>query len=501
MDLHGSDRDGRRQIGAPSFQSDHTKQAAATPSEAVQSGASSPDSRPGRGEPDAGKSSPSPCSCGFCDGVTVEVDKVDLHSGAVEVESFERMSRRPKCPNCGGRNVQYRNSYTAHAADLARRLGARRCDAYAVTVTLDAEAVERAGLDGETTYKVWTGDGAPWSRARRALKRRDGGAVYLGTLSARPSDGVYHLHIVLVTTLRTADVREAFHVAGLDAYVQSPRPNESAEGFAARKAAYAFDNAAHGPSARFVSSRGKGAGYDSETAVQRRRNAVQSDSPGGESGESPDQSAPGGPTPPRGVLEETNDANGDDQEAKTRETAPKTSPVEAESTGETDERAPPVQLGGDTYGDRDAYMGAVRRRFTGRVGTRVQVVGLGPAKLLKVHRRDGDVRCVLHPAVGTEAVEVSWTEVTVESAPLLRQPRGFDATHNSPSRSMNEQTGAPESTAESDPVERFNEAANTSRVTVELDDGRRRVTEKNHDTGETRQYTKPPRNEAEAIHR
>ena len=72
----------------------------------------------------------------------------------------------------------------------------------------------------------------------------------MGTLSARPSDGTYHLHIVLVTELHTADVREAFHVAGLDAYIQSPRPNESAEGFAARKAAYAFDNAAHGPTAR-----------------------------------------------------------------------------------------------------------------------------------------------------------------------------------------------------------------------------------------------------------
>ena len=158
-------------------------------------------------------------------------------------------------------------------------------------------------------------------------------------------------------------------------------------------------------------------------------------------------------------------------------------------------------LDGGAYRQRDAYMRAVRREFSRRVGSAVHVVGLGSADLLKVHQRDGDVRCVLHPAVGTEAVEVSWTEITVESAPLLRQPRGFDATHNSPSRSMNEQTDDTEHTAGSDPVERFNEAANTSRVTVELDDGRRRVTEKNHDTGETRQYTKPPRNEAEAIHR
>lgn len=488
MDLHGSNRDGRRQTAGPSSQTDHRNQTADPSSTAVDSGTSSrkpaPESRP---EP---SDQPEVCTCGFCDGVTVEVESVDLHSGAVEVESFERMSRRPKCPNCGGRNVQYRRSYTAHAADLARRLGARRCDAYAVTVTLDTEAVERAGLDGEETYKVWTGDGAPWSRARRALRRRDSEAVYLGTLSARPSDGVYHLHIVLVTTLRTADVREAFHVAGLDAYIQSPRANESAEGFTARKAAYAFDNAAHGPSARFVSSRGKGAGYDSETAVQRRRNAVQSDSPGGESGESPDQSAPGGPTPPRGALEETNDAtegeSGDSQGVEGADN----SPVEGESTGERRDRAPPIQLDGQTYRDRGAYMGAVRREFSRRVGSAVQVVGVGSSQLLKVHRSGDGVECVVHPSIGTEAIRVAWTEVAVSNAPRLRVSSGFDSTSANPNRSMREQT----EDAETDPVERFNEAANTSKVTVEMDDGRRRVTEKNHDTGETRQYVKPPRN-------
>jgi hypothetical protein len=354
-----------------------------------------------------------------------------------------------------------------------------------VTVTLDTEAVERAGLDGEATYKVWTGDGAPWSRARRAVKRRDSEAVYLGTLSARPSDGVYHLHIVLVTRLSTADVREAFHVAGLDAYMQSPRPNESAEGFTARKAAYAFDNAAHGPSARFVSSRGKGAGYDSAAAVQRRREAAQRSESGTEG------NGKGAPSPTRGALEETNDAT----EGKTGDVrgveGAENSPVEGESTGERRDRAPPIQLDGQTYRDRGVYMGAVRRRFSRRVGSAVQVVGVGPAQLLKVHRSGDGVECVVHPSIGTEAIRVAWTEVAVSNAPRLRVSSGFDSTSANPNRSMREQT----EDAETDPVERFNEAANTSKVTVEMDDGRRRVTEKNHRTGETREYIKPPRNE------
>ena len=43
----------------------------------------------------------------------------------------------------------------------------------------------------------------------------------------------------------------------------------------------------------------------------------------------------------------------------------------------------------------------------------------------------------------------------------------------------------------SDPVERFNAAATTSRVTVELPDGRRRVTVKNHETGEVTERVLP----------
>jgi len=489
MDLHGSERGGGRQTGGKPFQPDHTNQTAGTSPTAVQPGPSRP------GAASESTEAPKPCECGFCDGVTVEHESVNLHTGAVETESFERMSRRPRCPNCGGRNARYRRSYTAHAADLARRLGARKCDVYAVTVTLDAKAVERAGLDGEATYKVWTGDGAPWSRARRAVKRRDTEALYLGTLSARPSDGTYHLHIVLITRLSVADLREAFHVAGLDAYVQTPKANESAEGFTARKAAYAFDNAAHGRSARFVSSRGNGAGYDSETAVRRRREAVEHDPTQSREGESCTEDQPVTGSPPRGALEETNDGRGERASNESGQTTAQNSPNEGESTGTSGDRAPPVRLDGQTYRDREAYMRAVKRGFSRRVGSAVHVVGMGPADLLKVAGADGTVECVVHPEVGTEAVTVEWTEIRVQGSPLLRQSSGFAGTSTSPNRSMREQTDSPDTSTEADPVERFNEAADTSRVTVELDDGRRRVTEKNHRTGETREYIKPPRRE------
>jgi len=495
MELHGSERSGGGQTGGKPFRPDHTNQTAGTSPTAVQPGPSRPGAAPESTE------APKPCECGFCDGVTVEHESVNLHTGAVETESFERMSRRPRCPNCGGRNAQYRRSYTAHAADLARRLGARKCDVYAVTVTLDAKAVERAGLDGEATYKVWTGDGAPWSRARRAVKRRDAAALYLGTLSARPSDGTYHLHIVLVTRLSVADLREAFHVAGLDAYVQTPKPNESAEGFTARKAAYAFDNAAHGPSARFVSSRGNGAGYDSETAVRRRREAAKAREESREEnreenreGGSCTENQPEAGSPPRGALEETSDATGEETEANSGHEVAQKNHVTPESTGTSGDRAPPVHLGGQTYRDREAYMRAVKRGFSRRVGSAVHVVGMGPADLLKVSGAD-TVECVVHPEVGTEAVTVDWTEVRVKGAPLLRRSSGFAGTSTNPNRSMRKQTDSSDTSTEDDPVQRFNEAAETSRVTVELDDGRRRVTEKNHRTGETRQYVKPPRNE------
>jgi hypothetical protein len=46
---------------------------------------------------------------------------------------------------------------------------------------------------------------------------------------------------------------------------------------------------------------------------------------------------------------------------------------------------------------------------------------------------------------------------------------------------------------EDDPVERFYDAAQYSTVTTELPDGRRRVTIKDHETGQYYEQIKPPR--------
>ena len=435
------------------------------------------------------------CTCGFCDGVEIEYEE-DPRTG--EISSFEKMSRRPRCPVCGGRNVRYRQSYTAHVAQLVQRLEQRRGPAGLsaravprfVTVTLDAEAAENAGIDGEESYQVWTGQGAPWTRARRAVKRRDGDAVYVGTLSARPSDGRYHLHILLITPLSPSEIREAFHVAGLDAYVQAPKDTETAETFAARKGAYAFDNAAHGPSARFVSSRGHGEGYDSEEAKARRRHAARGEKPS-DSGPDPDEDSD--PHARGHRRDEPRDRERGD---------PANGPDPAPDDGKDDPgkegkrgRAPPIQCRGRRFDTLDAYTDAVKSLLTRRVGTFVPLEGGEVARLLAVRTaRDeepGLLRCCAHVEPEAEVRHVPWRAIQASNAPTVSTH-----SHTEPTDPMNPPTtdygNSDYDPSEKGPVERFNEEANTSKVTVEMEDGRRHVTEKNHDTGEVEEYILPP---------
>ncbi len=416
---------------------------------------------------------PKPCSCGFCDGVTVEVENVNLHTGETETDSFEKMSRRKKCPNCGGVNVEFRRSYVAHAADVVGRVAGKR-NVYALHVTLDADAVARAGIAPEDTYKVWT-DGGPWSRARRNIRKRDDDLVFIGSLSARPSDGMYHLHLVLVTRLSVQSLTERLHAAGLDSYVQSFARSEDAdskEQFAAMWAAYAFDNAAHGASSRLTSGGEGGVGYDSTGAKERRREAV--------AGPDGDEHAPA-----RGPRRNQPHERAPDDAPD----GPTTGPDDGVSAPQNGDRAPPVVMDGGTYRDREGYMGAVRREFSRRVGTAVHVHGMGAADLLKVVGGTDGLTCTVAPKIGTEAVEVSWTEIHVRNAPVLRRPRR-------PDRGAETDTSAPTDHGEHDgpgPAARYNEAARTSRVTVELADGRRHVTEKDHRTGQALEYMLPPR--------
>ena len=478
-----------------SNESEHSpaNEAATSTSEAAATGTSAPErSSDGEG-----------CTCGFCDGVTVTPgEDYDPRTGEVEAdESFERMSRRSRCPRCGGINVTYKDSYVAHAADLVDREAEAR-NVYGLHVTLDTETVQRAGLDPEETYQLWTGDGAPWTRARRAMKRRDEDLIYLGTLSAR-SDGTYHLHLLVVTRLSVVNVGECLQVAGLDAYVQDFDRSEyadSKEQFAAQKAGYAFRNTARSPSSRFVSSQGKGAGYDSDEAKKRRREAVQDvrdevveghDEVGPPSGEAaPDgrSSKPGSGArgPKRNQQREPDESTPE----STVEMADNT-PDEADSSGETGERAPPVRMDGRTVETESEYRRVVRRKLMQRRETDVHVNGMGRAELVKVAACEDDptgLVCTVVPEVGEGTATVRWRQISARNAPLIRRTRSpAQKNHVTPmSRDETEDEGR-------DPVERFNEVAEHSTVTSEVEGGRRRVRVKDHRTGQVHEQVKPPR--------
>jgi len=291
---------------------------------------------------------------------------------------------------------------------------------------------------------------------------------------------------VLITRLSLADVRECSHVAGLDVHAKGTPPNESSAGFAAACAAYAFDNHAHAPSARFIASRGNGAGYDSGEAVARRREAVErrEDARNGE------PSAPGDP----GSVETNNGS----VHASTVEGGPNDRPDGFAYAG-TDTRAPPIECDGRTCGTPSEYERAVRRVLMRRIGKAVHVCGVGTAKLLKVYAgeaADAYVRTEVHVDGEDVTRRVSWSDLSARNEPRIRtsrprSPRTRTAHADMTEEKNTERTGT--GLNSSDPVERFNAAATTSRVTVELPDGRRRVTVKNHETGEVVEKVLPPR--------
>lgn len=419
------------------------------------------------------------CTCGFCDGVKVEVGH-DPRTG--EVESFERMSRRARCPVCGGKNVQYRDSYTAHCAEVAREKGRTR-HAYFVTLVLDRGTADRAGVDGDESYQVLAGSRGVWTRSRRAVRRRDPDAQYLGTLSARPSDGRWHAHVVVFTSLSRHELARALHVTGADAYISAPS-SESHEAFGARKGAYAFDNAAEAPSSRFISSRGGGVGYDSKEAVERRRDAVRGrDEDGRKDGRNSDGTG-------ARSLSRNQQRERDEQRAGDEHDRDDSGPSGADRAATSGDRAPPIRCDGQIHDSLESYHRAVRGTLTRRVGTRVYVRGLGNCKLLKVAGREGDrLSCTVAPldVEATATVTVAWPQITATNEPLVSS--------NRPSRAMSDSSDSSENDPvdENDPVERFYDEARFSTVTTELGDGRRRVTVKDHETGEMREHMKPPR--------
>jgi len=424
--------------------------------------------------------------CPFCSGYRVEYEHVNEATGEVTPQSFTRPCRRTRCPVCGEVNEPYRASYGQHVADLVRRLDAHPSEVKFVSVSLLREWADEADVGGwQDSYQVLTGDGGPWSKALRRLRSRDPNLVFAGTISARPSDGRAHVHLVLVSRLSIDQIREAVIRFPLDGHVKTPAPTDSAEKFAANCAEYAFENHANAPSARFTASRRYGAGYHSETARARRRGAVEQKESGGR--------------PAREGVEQTNDAH---REVETP--APSDNGQEravsggqkAETDGETTERGPPVDLRGQPFQTREGAERAVKHYLSRRVGTAVHVNGLGRADLLQVKGEGDDLRCVVAPEIAGEAVTVAWSEVYTRNAPVVRPS---DSTSTNDRRSMDSAAENHDSTAaDSDqpgPIERLRRAREradgdrvVSRFTHERHDGTRKVTEKYAD-GTTSTFT------------
>ena len=431
--------------------------------------------RPGSGEP---------CTCGFCDSVEVTPwTDVDPATGEERAFTFEKPSTRLLCPVCWGYNRRYRSSYVAHVASTFK--GFRPAEVYDLTVVLDTEAADRADIDGADSWQVWTAENGPWKRFVRKLrdlaKSRTGEPLqYVGSLSGRKSDGRAHFHGVIRTGLSVQEMKDAaLHVEGLGVYQKKPlvcAANESAEEFAARRAAYAWDNAARSSSSRFVAS--NGAGYFSKAAKQSRREHVERQEP--MNGSDPFPRA-------QNLMSTMQRARGQregQREAEATRSGSEGAPQERQEA----ERAPPVACPLDYVPTEEAHREAVAEAIKARLGSYAPVEGLGPRKLLA-----GTYYTVFVSSnLPCGFTVVPWSRI-VGDFPLIREHSRSSYTHRAGAAVKETQEQTETAEEELSPVERFNAAAYKSKFTEELPDGRRRVTEKNFRTGEVTERILPPR--------
>jgi hypothetical protein len=407
-----------------------------------------------------------PCNCGYCDGLTVSIEELNPRTGSVETTSFERMSRRTECPVCGGFNERYRSSYVAHVAELIRRLDAHTSEVRFLTIVLDKETAEEADIDGwEESYEVLTGRGGVWTKARRRLQYRDPDLTYAGTITARVSDGRAHAHLVLATSLSLSDIEEALHVPGADVHVTCPEPTDSAAGFAACCANYAFQNHVVSSSGRFVASRSDGAGYDSAKARRIRREAVESRSATtrGRSGEG------------SGSIESNDDAESP-KGAKLIDSGQDSGYNCAPTLASTFSRAPPVRCRGDVHQTQREYTQEVERVLEARLGSRVPVQYIGPALLVGVEAsttETANITAVIRSCQTSTTHRVCWRNIAALNPSRVQTMRPT-STPQRPSR-----TGDSRSSCE--PIRRFVEASKYSRVLIEKPDGTTRKTLRYHD--------------------
>jgi hypothetical protein len=311
------------------------------------------------------------------------------------------------------------------------------------------------------------------------------------------------------------------HVPGLDVVVQTVAPTESAEQFAANAAAYAYDNHAASGSARFIASRG--VGYDSEKAKERRQLHAVANAAASGDGVMGDGLPIGDGAMGDGVSADPSDVGIEEDNDRITldgigESAGKRAD-ERRSDGESllhyprDGRAPPVACGSEVVSSVASYRQAVRRALSRRVGSYVHVKREGACILLRTYEASADaayLQCEVAVG-GTDVKWVQWHRIDAAHVPLIerrtspRNPRNAMPT-DKPTDSM-EAVEKPSDGAQStdpaksaDPVERFNAVARTSKVTTRLPDGRRRVSVKDHDTGEVTERILPPDEKWEAYH-
>lgn len=354
-----------------------------------------------------------PCTCGFCDGFEVEYTETDPHSGEVEDHSFKKASQVERCPRCGGINLNWRQRYIAHCASIGERLGRKR-HVYFVTFLLRRSAADEADLSTEESYEVLM---ERWDRVRRQINRRAKNVDYTGVVVPRPSDERYHGHLLIFTSLTRHELNRSFHTRGIDAYIQMPKDDaDDPESFAARKGAYAWENAASSSDSRHMSSRGNGTGYNSKEARHRRRKAVNAgDDDTGE--DTPNQNGEPSPSDPSPSPNSNGRGSGggggqDPGGSEGRNRGP--------NRGNRRSRAPPVDCGGEHFPDLDAALAAAKAAFTRRVGTTVPVVDGGSAELLKVYRDGESLACVIAFQGHSTTETVPWDQAEVVNPPKIR---------------------------------------------------------------------------------
>jgi len=392
MELYSTETGAHSQAGGSPSQTDH-KEAPDPTSAGAQSGASTD-------EAEGYKGTPPGCNCGEY--------RFELPDG----RTVSRRGTKVFCP-VHGVNESYRSSVSEHAAWRSARGSYRRCDVYHVTITLHAKDVEALGVSPEDSEGVLSG---LLPRLRKRLKRRDGDAEALLSLSPRPSDGEWHMHVLVLSKgCTTADVEEAFSLTGTDLEVTTPRSREenrseapmSAETFAAATGAYLFDNRIHGAlqGAKTKFTAWGGAGYFSDDARSRRQEYAKA------------MAAPGGDSAP---------ARGSSTQIPTVE---ESSADEGGGNDGDNDGVRPVEVGTSAVQSADVYRRVVIRALMARMHTPVPVHGLGRCKLVWVEVGDeGGIICSVLPLdlMGDDKRVVSWRRIASTDTPVVESVNSPD---------------------------------------------------------------------------